>query len=78
MFLKALSSYFNFISGLIDFIKSFMFLHYYANSKCFTGLEHRLVSNGKYSEMGQQPETLCFMNIQHLSVWVFLYHPFKL
>lgn len=34
-----------------------MSLNYYANSKCFTGLEPRLVSTVKYSKMGEKPET---------------------
>lgn len=72
MYLKALSSYFNFISGFIVFIKSFMSLNYCANSKCFTGLEHNLVSTLKYSELGEKPETLCFMRVQHQKCLGFL------
>lgn len=49
-----------------------MFLNYYANSKCFTGLEPRLVSTVKYSEMGEKPETLCFMKVQHQKCLGFL------
>lgn len=63
MSLKALFSYFNFKSGLTDFIKPFMAFSYYVNSKCITGLEHHLVSTAKYTEIGKNPEILCFKNI---------------
>lgn len=65
MYLKALSSYFNFKSDLIDFIQLFMSHNYYADSKCFTGLEPCLAYLVKYTEMRQKPEMLCFMTIQH-------------